>query len=126
VARNVRQARHARRHGQGLHLPRLDEGVAHGFGREEEIGIAAHDADLRVRCPPGAPKLEDLHYDLGSQDLIAQPLAPNLPFAVTNHWTTKGDIVRVGVNYKVWLGLPDGYALSKPIEMPIQSKAITF
>lgn len=45
-------------------------------------------------------KLEYLHYDLGSQDLIALPLAANPPWAVTNHWTTQGDIVRAGINYK--------------------------
>lgn len=46
-------------------------------------------------------RLEYLHYDLGtSQDATAQPLAPNGLFAVTNHWTTRGDLVRVGVNYK--------------------------
>lgn len=45
-------------------------------------------------------KIEYLHYDLGHQDLTAFPLAPNPPFAFTNHWTTKGDIVRVGLNYR--------------------------
>jgi outer membrane immunogenic protein len=45
-------------------------------------------------------KAEYLHYDLGSQDLVANPAAPNGPFAVTNHWTTRGDLVRVGLNYR--------------------------
>jgi outer membrane immunogenic protein len=49
-------------------------------------------------------KLEYLHYDLGQQDLIAFAVTLPTIFAVTNHWTTRGDIVRVGLNYKFGWG----------------------
>ncbi len=45
-------------------------------------------------------KAEYLYMRFGSQNLVAFPLAPNAPFAVTNHWTTSTDIFRVGLNYK--------------------------
>jgi outer membrane immunogenic protein len=44
-------------------------------------------------------KIEYLFYDI-ENNTVAQPLAPNPPFAVTGHWTMQGDTVRAGVNYK--------------------------
>ncbi len=44
-------------------------------------------------------KIEYLFYDIQT-NTVAQPLAPNPPFAVTGHWTMQGDIVRAGLNYK--------------------------
>jgi outer membrane immunogenic protein len=46
-------------------------------------------------------KLEDLYYDLGDENAVANASpSPEPPFQVGYHWKTQANIVRVGVNYK--------------------------
>ena len=45
-------------------------------------------------------KAEYLYYRLGDQSYAAQPVEANPPNIVGHTFSTNGDIVRVGVNYK--------------------------
>ncbi|RJF69912.1 outer membrane protein [Rhodopseudomonas palustris] len=54
-------------------------------------------------APNWSAKLEYLHYDLGNESTIANPIPANPPFQVAYDWKTSGDLVRVGINYR-WGG----------------------
>jgi outer membrane immunogenic protein len=45
-------------------------------------------------------KSEYLHFDLGSQTLVALPIPVFPPFSVSSQFKNSGDLVRVGLNYR--------------------------
>lgn len=45
-------------------------------------------------------KIEYLHYDLGSQSIVANPVPPLPPYQERYDWKTKADILRIGINRK--------------------------
>ncbi|WP_420134767.1 outer membrane protein [Rhodopseudomonas sp.] len=54
-------------------------------------------------APSWSAKFEYLHYDLGNESTVANPVPVNPPFQVSYGWKTSGDLVRAGINYR-WGG----------------------
>jgi outer membrane immunogenic protein len=69
---------------------------------DTRVGWAAGVGGEWAFAPNWSAKLEYLHIDLGDSSVTANPILPLPPFQVRYTFKTDADIVRFGVNYKIW------------------------
>lgn len=68
-------------------------------------------------------RAEYLHYDLGGMQVMALPVLANPPFQTRADLSWSGDIVRVGVDYKIGLPAPAAVVSVMPTKAPAKGIA---